>query len=167
MENILTLNQSVFGTKSKERRMSRRSRRALVQGLYTPADADEITYDEGYDIDGGMSTSALACLIDGGLVLVCGAINGAIKAAGCFGKGALKHTLLRKTPKWLRILFECSLAIDFIQKVGGNVQTILGIVDDESKLGSIIDKVITACSIGGIIATICDVCDGQWDGKCF
>ena len=34
--------------------MSRRSRRALVQELYTPADADEITYDEGYDIDGGM-----------------------------------------------------------------------------------------------------------------
>ena len=33
--------------------MSRRTRRALVQELYTPEDADEITYDEGYDIDGG------------------------------------------------------------------------------------------------------------------
>ena len=59
MESILTLNQSVFGTKTKERSMSRRSRRAIVQELYTPVDADEITYDEGYDIDGGGIFTAL------------------------------------------------------------------------------------------------------------
>ncbi len=53
MENILTLNQSIFGTKTKERRISRRALKASVQELYVPQESEEITYDEGYDIDGG------------------------------------------------------------------------------------------------------------------
>ena len=53
MENILTLNQSIFGTKTKERRISRRALKASVQELYVPQESDVITYDEGYDIDGG------------------------------------------------------------------------------------------------------------------
>ena len=53
MENILTLNQSIFGTKTKERRSSRRALKASVQELYVPQESDVITYDEGYDIDGG------------------------------------------------------------------------------------------------------------------
>ncbi len=50
---ILTLNQSIFGTKSIEREISRRALKAKVQELYIPQDSAEITYDEGYDIDGG------------------------------------------------------------------------------------------------------------------
>ncbi len=44
---------------------------------------------------------------------------------------------------------------------------ILGMLTDNDKLSAIINKVITACSIGEIIATICDVCEGSLDGKWF
>ncbi len=53
MENILTLNQSIFGTKSTERKISRRALKASVQELYIPVESEEITYDEGYEVDGG------------------------------------------------------------------------------------------------------------------
>ena len=66
MESILTLNQSVFGTKSRERRISKRALRASVQELYVPQECEEITYDDGYDIDGGwfvgISVSSDICL---------------------------------------------------------------------------------------------------------
>lgn len=42
MEKILTLNQSIFGTKTKERRISRRALRASVQELYIPQESDII-----------------------------------------------------------------------------------------------------------------------------
>ena len=57
MENILTLNQSIFGTKTKERRISRRALKASVHDLYVPQESSEITYDDGYDIDGGFYIS--------------------------------------------------------------------------------------------------------------
>ncbi len=60
MENILTLNQSIFGTKTKERRISRRALKASVQELYVPQESEEITYDEGYDIDGGWILKAIS-----------------------------------------------------------------------------------------------------------
>ena len=53
MESILTLNQSIFGTKSSERRISKRALKASVKELYVPQESEEITYDDGYDIDGG------------------------------------------------------------------------------------------------------------------
>lgn len=53
MNDILTFNQSIFGTKYMERRTSRRAKKAQAKELYTPSDSDIITYDEGYDIDGG------------------------------------------------------------------------------------------------------------------
>ena len=53
MESILTLNQSIFGTKTKERRISKRALKESVKELYVPQESEEITYDDGYDIDGG------------------------------------------------------------------------------------------------------------------
>jgi hypothetical protein len=62
MENILTLNQSIFGTKSTERKISRRALKASVQELYIPQESEEITYDEGYEVDGGIAISAIRAL---------------------------------------------------------------------------------------------------------
>ena len=53
IENILTLNQSIFGTKSRERRISKIALKASVKELYVPQESEEITYDDGYYIDGG------------------------------------------------------------------------------------------------------------------
>jgi hypothetical protein len=57
MDNILTLNQSIFGTRTKKRRISRRALKASAKELYIPQESEEISYDEGYDIDGGMEAS--------------------------------------------------------------------------------------------------------------
>lgn len=53
MENILTFNQSIFGTKLKERRTSRRALRSMCKELYVPTDSNVVTYGEEFDIDGG------------------------------------------------------------------------------------------------------------------
>lgn len=53
IENILTLNQSIFGTKSRERRISKIALKASVKELYVPQESEEITYDDGYEfLDG-------------------------------------------------------------------------------------------------------------------
>ena len=124
---------------------------------YVELDSEEMSY-----VDGGLATSALACMIDVGLILVCGAINAGIKAAGLFGKGALKKTLLKKAPNWVRTLFKCSLAVSVIQGVGGNVSSIIGMFDS---MGTWINKALNLCSIGGLIATAFDIGDGCWDGQ--
>ena len=36
-----------------ERRVSRKARKAIVKQLYVPIDAEELTYDDGYEIEGG------------------------------------------------------------------------------------------------------------------
>ena len=67
---MLTLNQSIFGTKTVERRNSRRALKASVQELYVPQELEDITYDEGYDIGGGGSitlTLSIGCTIGGSL----------------------------------------------------------------------------------------------------
>ncbi len=56
----MVLNQSIFGAKTKERRISRRALKASVQELYVPQESDVITYDEGYDIDGGWILKAIS-----------------------------------------------------------------------------------------------------------
>ena len=53
MRNILTLNQRIFGNNCYERRMSKKALKALASDLYVPVDSEEITYDEGSEIDGG------------------------------------------------------------------------------------------------------------------
>ena len=78
MENILTLNQSIFGTKTKKRRISRRALKASTKELYVPQKSEEISYDEGYDIDGGgYFTLTMSCTV-GGFVsgLASGVITG-------------------------------------------------------------------------------------------
>jgi len=59
MDKILTLNQSIFGTKTIERRNSKRALKASVHELYIPQESEEITYDEGYDIDDGGTISII------------------------------------------------------------------------------------------------------------
>ena len=66
MEGILTLNQRIFGINIKERRISKRALKASVKEVYVPQESSEITYDDGYDIDGGwfvgISVGADTCL---------------------------------------------------------------------------------------------------------
>lgn len=67
----------------------------------------------------------------------------------------------------VRTLLKFSLAVDLIQSYAENTASFLGMLTDNDKLSAIINKVITGCSIGEIIATICDVCEGSLDGKWF
>lgn len=84
MSDILTFNQSVFDTKTIERSISKRAKKAQSKELYTPVDSDVITYDEGYDVDGG-GTFKIRLSVAGGLAgigsgiltqLICGYISG-------------------------------------------------------------------------------------------
>ncbi len=53
MENILTMNQTMFGKKFIERRVSKRSRKAQVAEFTFSSDIVEMTYDECDVVDGG------------------------------------------------------------------------------------------------------------------
>ena len=50
---ILTMKQSIFGNKFKERKLSKNARKAMVSEMYIPTNAVEMTYDEMECVDGG------------------------------------------------------------------------------------------------------------------
>ena len=127
---------------------------------YVELDMDEMSY-----VIGGISTSAVAAIIDVGLFAICGAINLSIKMAGWMCKGAAKNYIKKKAPTWAKTLLKISGISAAIQGIGGNLSTVVTMFNDVSVW---IDRIATALSIGGIIATILDVCDGSWDGQiCF
>ena len=136
MESILTLNQSIFGTKSSERRISKRALKASVKELYVPQETEEITYDDGYDIDGGwfcgVSIDASTCLsvknfftnmviksLDNvGL----GAIGSACLAALGYAAPAMYATLMTKINgiiAYASLIFECFPLVKYALIVAG------------------------------------------------
>lgn len=124
---------------------------------YVELDDEEMAY-----VDGGISTSAVAAIIDVGLFAICGAINLGIRLAGWFGKGAAKRFILKKAPQWAKTLFKITAISALIQSVGGNVNNVITIFTDTNVW---IDRIATMMSIGGVIATVLDICDGSWDGN--
>lgn len=53
MDDILSLNQEIFGTKPKEKRMSKEAKKAFSKDIIVPNDVEVVTYEEGYNVDGG------------------------------------------------------------------------------------------------------------------
>jgi hypothetical protein len=166
MENILTLNQSIFGTKSRERRISRRALKASVQELYIPEESDEITYDEGYDIDGGVSFSRgwLAATIDvsiAGLCLIPGigsslSILLGIKNIGRFFGKSLAKALFKKVGNAIIsgiLCFVVGSAISYIDNTAMNVLC-----------SNICNNLFSSLSFGGIVSMAVDAIDGAFDG---
>ena len=51
--DILTMNQSIFSNKFKERGLSKNARKAMASEMYIPTNAVEMTYDEMECVDGG------------------------------------------------------------------------------------------------------------------
>ena len=58
---ILTMKQSIFGNKFKERGLSKNARKAMSSEMYIPTNAVEMTYDEMECVDGGV------CFIENGI----------------------------------------------------------------------------------------------------
>jgi len=119
-------------------------------------DREEMMY-----VDGGLSTNALACMIDLGLIIVCGAINAGLRSAGFFGKGAAKNYIKKNAPKWAKTLYKFTQTFEAITGIGGIGGLIGGALSD---INIWIDKISSFFSIGGIIASILDIADGSWDG---
>lgn len=123
MENILTLNQSIFGTKTKERRNSRRALKASVQELYVPQESEEITYDEGYDIDGGGTISinlTISFTIGGFIQGMCSGLITSIITGLTGGLGAIVGAVIAPLiNKFLIGLFGDSLSTIINNALGG------------------------------------------------
>ena len=52
---VLTMKQSIFRNKFKERKLSKNARKAMASEMYIPTNAVEMTYDEMECVDGGAS----------------------------------------------------------------------------------------------------------------
>ena len=124
---------------------------------YIELDKDEMSY-----VYGGISTSAVAAAIDIGLCVICGVINASMKAAGWFGRGALKNTLRRNVPKWGKALYK---AISKLGAFSGALAFLNLACNMFVDVDSWFDRLATLFSVGGIIASIMDICDGAWDGQ--
>jgi hypothetical protein len=123
MENILTLNQSIFGTKTKKRGMSRRALKASTKELYIPQESEEITYDEGYDIDGGGTITfnfTISCTIGGFVQGLCAGLITSIVSGLTGGLGAVIGGLIApRINKLLVDLFGNSLSSVINDALGG------------------------------------------------
>ncbi len=123
---------------------------------YVELDNEEMSY-----VDGGISTSAVANIIDIGLLAIAGAINASLRVAGFMGRGAAKKFILKKAPTWAKQLGKASSAIFKADGIGSYVRLAIGTLTDISPW---VDRIVTLCSLGGIVATILDISDGCWDG---
>lgn len=109
MSDVLTFNQSIFGTRIRERRLSKKAKKAQSIELYCPEKSDVITYDDGYDVDCGAILQALG-------------IAGAIGSFACSiilaldKKGLLPHKL---NWFWKAALKICRFAGDVLAIAGG------------------------------------------------
>ena len=131
--------------------------------LVLPVGFVEHTEEEMMYVEGGLTTNALAAMIDVGLLVVVGVINAALNGVKLFGKTVLKSYIKNNASKWAKTLFRTQFFVSFIQNVGGNLATITGMFSDTTIW---VERVLTACSIGGIIATIFDIAsDGSWNGQ--
>jgi hypothetical protein len=131
----------------------------VLPNSFQELDREEMCYVEG----GGMSTGVLAAIIDVGLLVVVGVINAALNGVKVCGKTILKAYIKNNASKWAASLFKVQLVVNCIQGVGGNLATITGMFGDA---GPWVDRVLTMCSIGGLIATAFDLAsDGRWDGQ--
>ncbi len=53
MNDVLSLNSSIFGNLTKEKRVSRKTRKAMVLELYVPEEAIVMSYEDACSVDGG------------------------------------------------------------------------------------------------------------------
>lgn len=67
MENILTMNQTMFGNKFIERRASKRTRKAQATEFEFSENVVEMTYDECDVVDGGVGIIQAIGLVGSGL----------------------------------------------------------------------------------------------------
>lgn len=63
MSDVLTFNQSIFGTKTKKQVLSNKAKKAQKDSLFVPTNVEEISYDEGYEIDGGSVIGTIAAAV--------------------------------------------------------------------------------------------------------
>lgn len=67
-----------------------------TSNLVLPEGFVEMDREEMMYVDGGLSTNALACMIDLGLIIVCGAINAGLRSAGFFLVKELQKIILKR-----------------------------------------------------------------------
>ena len=147
MDNILTLNQSIFGTRTKKRRISRRALKASAKELYIPQESEEISYDEGYDIDGG----------------------GSIKIGIKFTLGAVVGASVVSTIVGFLSGYACTKALKFGTMIGGFWGGAVGFLAGALISGGIakaVNKAVYAGASGRKEITLIDISTG-WFGSNF
>lgn len=123
MENILTMNQTMFGNKFIERRASKRSRKAQATEFEFSSDVVEMTYDDCDVVDGGGTITinlTISCTL-GGFVqgLVSGLITSIVTGL-TGGLGAIVGSFIAPlVNKFLIGLFGNSLATVINNACGG------------------------------------------------